>query len=111
MWLAALHHTKMAGELAVLRVAVSSAVELVLGCLPSDTFRVAVVGELAVEFQKMEERQSQLELPAMRICDLLLGPPSSRARLADCLDEAIGLLRVELAARREVDAELEALQA
>jgi hypothetical protein len=45
----------------------------------------------------------------MRICDLLLGPPPSRARLVDHLYEATGQRRVELAAWREVDAELEAL--
>jgi hypothetical protein len=46
----------------------------------------------------------------MRICDLLLGPPSGWARLANRLDEAAGQLGAQLAARREVDAELEALQ-
>jgi hypothetical protein len=45
----------------------------------------------------------------MRIYDLLLGPPAGRARLADHLDEAVGQLRVELVARWEADAELEAL--
>jgi hypothetical protein len=34
---ASLHHTKMVGELTALRVAVSSAVELVLGRSPSET--------------------------------------------------------------------------
>jgi hypothetical protein len=34
----------------------------------------------------------------MRICDLLLGPPPSQARLADHLDEAIRQLGVELEA-------------
>jgi hypothetical protein len=78
-WLAALRHTKMAGELAVLGVAVSSTVESMLWCSPSKTFRVEVVGELAVEFQKMEDQRSQLERPAVRICDLLLGPPIGQA--------------------------------
>jgi hypothetical protein len=50
MWLAALHHTEMAREFAVLRAAVSSATELVLGRSPNDTFRVEVVGELATKF-------------------------------------------------------------
>jgi hypothetical protein len=45
----------------------------------------------------------------MRICNLLLGPPTSQARLADHLDEATGQLRVEMAARREADVELEAM--
>jgi hypothetical protein len=49
---------------------VSSAVESVLGHLPSDTFL-----ELAAEFQKMEDRHSWL---TMRIYDLLLGPPTSQ---------------------------------
>jgi hypothetical protein len=46
----------------------------------------------------------------MRICDLLLGPPLSWARLVDHLDEAAGQHRAELAARREADDELEALR-
>jgi hypothetical protein len=46
----------------------------------------------------------------MRICDLLLGPPPNRARLANCLDKAARLLGVELVAQREADAELEALR-
>jgi hypothetical protein len=111
MWLAALHHTEMAGELAALQVAASFAAESVLGHLPSDTFRVDVLGELATEFQKMEEWWSRLEQPAMRIYDLLLGTPPGRARLADHLDKAAEHLWVELAAQREVDAELEVLQA
>jgi hypothetical protein len=57
----------------------------------------------------MEDRRSWLERPTMRIYDLLLGPPAGRARLADHLDEAVGQLRVELVARWEADAELEAL--
>jgi hypothetical protein len=47
---------------------VSSAAKSVLGRSPSDIFRVAVVGELAAEFQKMEERRTRLERPAVRIC-------------------------------------------
>jgi hypothetical protein len=46
----------------------------------------------------------------VRSYDLLLGPLTGRARLVDHLDEATGQLRVELAARQEVDVELEALQ-
>jgi hypothetical protein len=45
----------------------------------------------------------------MRICDLLLGPPTGRARLAGRLNEAVGQLGVELATWREADVELEAL--
>jgi hypothetical protein len=55
LWLASLHHTKMAGELAMHRVAVSSSPELVLRHSPSDTFHVGLVGELATEFLKMDE--------------------------------------------------------
>jgi hypothetical protein len=50
MRLAAIHHTKMAKELAVLRAAMSSTAELVLGRSCSDTFSVEVVGEQAIEF-------------------------------------------------------------
>jgi hypothetical protein len=92
----------------VLRVVVSSAMESVLGCLPSDTFHVEVVGELAAEFQKMEDQRYQIEQPTARICDLLLGPLPSQARMADHLDQADRQLGVELAARWEADAELEA---
>jgi hypothetical protein len=110
MWLAALRHTEMVEELAALRAAVSSATQSVLGRSPNNTFHMEVVGELVTEFQKMEERCSRLERHAMRICDLLLGPPPGRARLADHLDKAARQLRVELAARWEVDVELEALR-
>jgi hypothetical protein len=50
----------------------------------------------------MEDQRSRLERPAARICD--------RAQLASRLDKAVGQLRVELAARREADAKLEALR-
>jgi hypothetical protein len=109
MRLAALCHTEMAEELAMLWAVVSSTVESVLGCSPSDTFYIEVAGELAVEFWKMEERCLWLERPTVRICDLLLGPPPGWAQPADHLDKATGQLRVELAARWEADAELEAL--
>jgi hypothetical protein len=58
MQVAALYHTEMARELVVLQVAVSSAVELVLGRMPDETFWVEVVDELVVEFWKPEERRS-----------------------------------------------------
>jgi hypothetical protein len=45
----------------------------------------------------------------VRIYDLLLGSLPGPARLVDHLDEATGQLRVELAARWEVDVELEVL--
>jgi hypothetical protein len=94
----------------VLHATVSSAAESMLGHSPSDTFCVEVLGELAAEFQKMEDRCSRLEWPVMRICDLLLRPPIGRARLVDRLDEATGQLRVELDTRWEAAAELEALR-
>jgi hypothetical protein len=50
----------------------------VLGRSPNDTFHVEVLDELPAEFHKLEERHSWLEWSAVRICDLLLGPPSGR---------------------------------
>jgi hypothetical protein len=38
MRVATIRHTEMAGELAMLRVVVTSATELVLGCSPDETF-------------------------------------------------------------------------
>jgi hypothetical protein len=67
---------------------VSSATESAIGCLPNDTIRMEVLGELVTEFQKLEEWCSRLKRPAVRICDLLLGPPPGRARLADHMDKA-----------------------
>jgi hypothetical protein len=58
--LAALLHSKMAKELAMLRAMVSSTMESVHGRSPNDAFRVEVVGELAAEFQKIEDRRSRL---------------------------------------------------
>jgi hypothetical protein len=58
MRLAALRHTEMVRELATLPAMVSSATESVLGCSPNDTFRVELVGKLAVKFQKPEEQHS-----------------------------------------------------
>jgi hypothetical protein len=52
--------------------------ESVLGHSPRETFRMEVMGELVTEFQRLEELCSWLEWPGMRICDLLLGPHSSR---------------------------------
>jgi hypothetical protein len=99
----------MVRELAALRAVVSSTVEMALGRSPDETFQVEIVGELVVEFRKLEGQCSRLEQLGVRIYDLLLGPPPSRARLDDHLEEAVGQLGVELAAWREVDAELEAL--
>jgi hypothetical protein len=50
MWIAALHHTEMAGELVALRAAVSYAVEFALGRSPDETFRVEVVDDLVAKF-------------------------------------------------------------
>jgi hypothetical protein len=61
MWLVALCHTEMVEEFATLRVVVSSTTESVLGCSPDDAFHVEVVGELTIEFQKMEDRRSRLD--------------------------------------------------
>jgi hypothetical protein len=72
--------------------------------LGGGVFYVEVVGS------KMEDRRSKLERPDVRVCDQLLGPPPSWARLVDHLDEAIRQLRVELATQREANVELEALQ-
>jgi hypothetical protein len=110
MRLATLHHTKMVRELTAFRAAVSSTTESVLGCSPSDTSCTKEVGELAAEFQKVEDRCSRLERPAARICNLLLGPLPVQAQLANHLGEDVGHLRVEQAARRGADAEMEALQ-
>jgi hypothetical protein len=90
MRLAQLHQTEVAREFAALQTVVSSTTESLLGCLPGGTFRVEVVAKLTTEFQKMEDRCSWVERPAVRICDLLPAPPPGRAQLADGLDEAIG---------------------
>jgi hypothetical protein len=45
----------MGGELAALRAAVSSAVELALGRSPNETICMEVVGEVVAGFQKLEE--------------------------------------------------------
>jgi hypothetical protein len=110
MWLAALRHTEMAGELAAFWVVVSSATESVLGPSPSNTAHAEVVGEPTDEFQKVVGHCSKLRRPATRICDLLFVPPPGHAWLADLLNETTGQLREELAARRVVERELEPLQ-
>jgi hypothetical protein len=50
---------------------------------------------------------SCLENSSTRICDLILGPPFGRVRLADSLEEAIRQLQAK---RREAVAELEGLR-
>jgi hypothetical protein len=102
-------HAEVVGELAALWVEVSSTAELVLGHSLDKTFQVEVVDELVVVFQRLDKLFLRLEHPGMRICALLLGPPLSQARWANRLDEVDGRLEAELGARREVDAELEAL--
>jgi hypothetical protein len=109
MQIAALHHTEMVGEFATLQTTVSSVVEFTLWCSLDETFQVEVVDVLVTEFRELEEQRSRLERPGVWIYDLLLGPPSGRARLIDHLDEDAGQLGAELAARREADFELEAL--
>jgi hypothetical protein len=107
---AAIRHIAMVGELATLQVAVTSAVELVLGRTPNETFRVEIVDELVAQFWKLEELCSRLERPGAKIYDLLLRLPLDQARWANRLDEAAGRLEVELTAQRQVDTELEALR-
>jgi hypothetical protein len=97
---AAIRHIEMAKELATLWVAVTSAMELVLGRSPDVTFWVEIADELVAKFQKLEERCSWLERPSARIYDLLLGPPPDQARWADRPDEAVRRLEAELTARR-----------
>jgi hypothetical protein len=53
----------MTGEAIVFQVVLSCATESVLVRSPSDTSRVEVVGELATEFEKVEDWHSRLEWP------------------------------------------------
>jgi hypothetical protein len=57
---------------------VSSATQSVLGHSPTITFRVDVVDELLTEFREQAEWRSCLEKSSKRICNQILGPPSSR---------------------------------
>jgi hypothetical protein len=110
MRIAALHNTEMAEELVLLRAVVSSTMEFALGRLPNDTFQVEALDELIAKVRRQEEWQLCLERPGARVCDLIHGPPSGRARLANCMEEAAGQLGVEQAARREVNTKLEAIR-
>jgi hypothetical protein len=53
--------------------------ESALGRSLDETFLVEVVDELVAKFQKIEEWCSRLEMPGVRICDLLLGLPPGQA--------------------------------
>jgi hypothetical protein len=64
---------------AAFRVTVSSTMELVLRHSPNNTALMEVVDGLVAKFQKVEGCWAKLEQPAVRICDLLLGPPPGRA--------------------------------
>jgi hypothetical protein len=79
-------------------------------CSPRNTARVEVVNELVAEFQKVETCHSKIEWPTAWIGDLFLGPPPSRAWLANHLDEVVARLKVEHATRWKVEAELEDLR-
>jgi hypothetical protein len=46
------------------------------GARAAETFWVEVVDELVAEFRKKEDRWLHLEKPDVRVCDLILGPPS-----------------------------------
>jgi hypothetical protein len=87
---AALRHVGVVGELTVLWVAVSSAVELMLGSSLDETSHVEVMNELATKFWRLEELCSRLEGPGVRIYSTLLGPPPGQACWADSLEEAVG---------------------
>jgi hypothetical protein len=63
--LAAVCHTAMDGELTTFQAVVSSVAELVHRRSPSNTSHAEVVGELAIKYQKMEDRCSRLERPTM----------------------------------------------
>jgi hypothetical protein len=63
-----IRHAGVVGELTVLRAAVSSTVELVLGCSPSETSRLEVMNELTTKFWELEELCSWLKGPGARIC-------------------------------------------
>jgi hypothetical protein len=87
---------------------VFSVTQFVLRHSPPEAFRVDVVDEMFAKYQEKVER-SRLKKFVVRICDLILGLPSDRVRLADRLEEAIGRHWVEQAVRQEADAKLEAL--
>jgi hypothetical protein len=63
----------------MLQVVVSSVVDCVLRRSPTETLRVDIVNEMVVVFQKQEEQRSHLKKSSVRVCDLILGPPSVRS--------------------------------
>jgi hypothetical protein len=67
MGIAALHQVRVAEEVAIIRVAVSSTAELVLGCSTGKTSETKVISELAGQFLRLEELCSWLEEFGMTI--------------------------------------------
>jgi hypothetical protein len=78
MQIAAICHTEMAEQFVVLWAAVSFTAESVVERSHTEAFWVYVVDKLVTEFQKQQEWRSCLEKSDMRVCDLILGPPSGR---------------------------------
>jgi hypothetical protein len=60
MWTTALHHAGVVGELTTVQAAVSSAVELVLGCSLGGTSWVEVMNKLTAKCQELEELCSRI---------------------------------------------------
>jgi hypothetical protein len=58
MQLATLRHTEMVEQFVTFQALLTSAAVSMLGCSPSDTSRVELVGELVTKFQKVEGRRS-----------------------------------------------------
>jgi hypothetical protein len=55
---ATLRHTEMVEQFVTFQALLTSAAESMLGCSPSDTSCVELVGELVTKFQKVEGRRS-----------------------------------------------------
>jgi hypothetical protein len=109
MRFAAACHTEMAMQLAVLRAAVSSATQPVLGRLPTEAFQADVMGVMLAHFWEQVERCLRLENSSSRVCNLTLGPAHDRVQLTICLEEAIGQLQAMQEDHREAVVELRAL--
>jgi hypothetical protein len=71
-----LHHAEVVGELIALQTIMSSTVEWVLECSPSEASWAEVMGKLATKFQGLEETCSRLEGPGEKNCSLQLGSSS-----------------------------------